>query len=356
MSILPSRFHLLKFALGFVAATAGFVNVSAKPEKWTAPDGKEFSAEASDIIGPFAIFGGAARPARRIPLDMLSDADAIRFANALAKKPARADDWSQSKSMIALDLKGVQKVVDKKLVDFDRKGLKEPLLYIVFYARSSIGDSWGFVGGAGSKYWELKAAHPGEIEFIMAGAGHRNPDQSKMMVDMGVPFLSLGPDEFSLSYAISKAAGEPPFSVLMTRDGSVLGVAKTKEELDKLVAFAVDMVKFTSLQDTRGWKARKKYYTVVQKALNPSRSLPAMLIGDPLDPAKLKQAGVGQFEAKLTIKADGTVAAVEIKDDSRIPDKLKPAVPAALQQGFFVGALKDGVYVDSEYTYSYRGW
>lgn len=325
----------------------------AKKEKWTSPDGKTFSAEASEVFGPFAIFGGPGQPGRKLPLSVLSQADVVRFHEGLAKKPEPAADWSTSKSTLARDLEHTTKVQDKKLVPFDRKGLPEPLLYLVFYADSGVGDSWGFVGGAAWRYNDFKAKNPGKVEFVMVGLRHSRGDQLKMMADMNVPFLSLDPTELSATYALSRVAGEPPLALLMNRDGTVLGVARDQPALDALYKEIETLLAFHQLNDPRTWKDRLHYHSIVQPLKFAKGSAAPLLVGDPFDAAKLREHGVHSFVATVAVSARGEVTGAKLKPGAAAPESLLPELEKVLTQAVFVPAVKDGAFVDGEFEYRF---
>jgi hypothetical protein len=324
-----------------------------KNEKWKLPDGKVISAEASDIVGPFAILGGAGVPGRKLPLSTLNEADAIRFAETIAKRKWSSDDWSKSKSTMATDLIAVTRVDGERLVPVDRKGVPEPLLYLVFFADSSVGDSWGFVGSASWKYGDLKGRFPGGVEFIMAGVRHNRGEQKKMMVDMKVPFLSLDPNEVAGSYAISRAAGEPPLALLMTREGTIIGGARDKDSLEAVFKDIELLLALAQPNDPRAWKDRLEFYRLVQPKLFAQGSTDPLLIGDPLNAAKLREHGVFFFQASLRVAANGDVTSVMLKPGAKMPADLGEQISRVLRQMVFVAAVKDGQFVDGNYEYQF---
>ncbi|WP_404425506.1 hypothetical protein [Nibricoccus sp. IMCC34717] len=324
-----------------------------KNEKWKMPDGKVISAEASDIIGPFAILGGAGVPGRKLPLSSLAEGDAVRFAEAMAKKTWPTNDWSKSKSTMATDLAAVTRVDGDKLVPVDRKGVPEPLLYLVFFADSSVGDSWGFVGSGGWKYSDLKGRFPGGVEFVMAGVRHNRGEQKKMMVDMKVPFLSLDPYEVSSSYAISRAAGEPPLALLMTREGTIIGGARDKDSLEAVFKDIELLLALAQPNDPRSWKDRLGFYRTVQPKLFAKGSADPLLIGDPLNAPKLRELGVFFFQASLRVSAAGEVTSVMLKPGAKMPADLGEQISRVLRQTVFVAAVKDGQFVEGSYEYQF---
>ncbi|MDX2185350.1 MAG: hypothetical protein SFV32_00315 [Opitutaceae bacterium] len=344
MKLLPVVIALATFGAVTVAA-------QAKNEKWKMPDGKTFSAEASEVFGPFAIFGGPGQPGRKLPLTALAEADVFRFADGLAKKPEPVADWSTSKSVMAADLKGATKVEGDKLVPVDFKGIPEPLLYVVFYADSGVGDSWGFVGGAAWRYNDFKTRFPGKVEFVMVGVRHNRTEQKKMMVDMKVPFLSIDPWELSSTFALAKAAGEPPLALLMNRDGTILGVANEQTALDAIYKEIEALLGFHRLNDPRTWKDRLYYHKLVQPRKFATGSAPPMLVGDPFDADKLREHGVAAFTAVVTVNAAGEPQSAKLKPGAKVPEDLAPQLEQVLLRAAFVPAVKNGKFIDGEYEY-----
>jgi hypothetical protein len=111
------------FALAVSAIAAG-----PKLEEWTDTQGNKFKGEASEALGPLAVFRTGQLTGRKLAFRFLTPPDCVRFYQATQNKPARAADWADAKSEVSADLRGhVTQLQGDKLVEFDVKGRPEPL-------------------------------------------------------------------------------------------------------------------------------------------------------------------------------------------------------------------------------------
>src|SRR5260221_4511499 len=107
---------------------------SAKVESWTDTQGNTFKGEPSEVLGPIALFRTKSAGGRRLPWRALSPADCVRFHEAVAKKPARADDWTKATGNLTFDLLNrVKQRVNNELVKAPLSGRPEPLVLVAFY-------------------------------------------------------------------------------------------------------------------------------------------------------------------------------------------------------------------------------
>ena len=329
----------------------------AKVESWTDTQGNTFKGEPSEVLGPIALFRTSSNGGRRLPWRVLSPADCVRFHEALAKKPARADDWTKATGALTFDLLNrVKQRQNGELVKATLGGRPEPLVLVAFFVDNSEGKSWELLGKSGGPFQELAQKHPGLIEGIQLGLNHSKDEHQNMALSMNVPWLLVDfyeQGKIQLLKDFSPPKGE--FSlVVFSRNGVPIFSANNPSETDIQKLF-VDLGALLDLQrptNARTWADRAHYLTALQPVLHPKDAAGPVLLGDPIMPQGLRDRKIYRVEAKIDVAADGKVAKATVKEDATLPAPIAAALGDALQKAaVFVPAVDHGKLVASTYDY-----
>lgn len=328
---------------------------SPKLEEWADTQGNSFRGEASEDLGPLAVFRTGAATGRRVPFRYLTPESCVRFYKGLQTKPAVADDWAEAKSDVSQDLKGkVGRVRDGKVVPFDVKGTPEPIVYVVFFASSGEGPSWEMMGSSSGTIQNLQRDHPGKLQAVYVGVRHKQRDHLNMATSMNLPYLVAEYyEQPSMSTLKRFAPGEGYGLVALTRYGVPLFAAHnpSKEETAKLLLDVAALLDLLRRDNPKSWPDRVSYLSAVQPVLHANSSAPPLLVGDPLKAEGLRQRKVERVAANLSVDEKGQVTAVEMVPHPSLPEKLSTAIGEALKKGVFVPAVDQGKFVPGTYAY-----
>ncbi|PTY03712.1 hypothetical protein DB347_20995 [Opitutaceae bacterium EW11] len=338
-------------------AASSLSATSLKLEDWTDTQGGKFRGDPAEVLGPLALFRTSQTTGRHLAFHFLSAEDCVRFYERAKEAPARADDWSQAKSSVSAELKGrVSRLVDGKLVSAELKG-REPEFYVVFYASSGAGDSWGMLGNAGEPYKKLKSVVPEEFEAVFFGIRHDVIAQTNMAKTMNVPWLVCDLRDEDLITSLSRFVPNEGFSmVIVTRTGVPL-LAAAQPDANKVKEMFAGLAGFLDAlrpENPQTWQDRQHYLKAVQAVSHPQGYTGPVLVGNPLRADGLVQRKVFRFNASIKVAADGSVTEVTMQPDELLPEKMSAPIAGALKKAMFVPAVQDGKYVDSEYTYHFE--
>lgn len=330
---------------------------SGKIETWSDTQGGSFKGEPSEVFGPLAVFRGSSGGGRRLPWRVLSPADCVRFHAAIAKKPARADDWTKATGVLTAELiNRTRQRKDGELVETTLAGRPEPLLLIALFVDNSEGKSWDMLGKSAGPFQELVQKYPGQVEGIQVGMNHSKDDHRNMALQMNVPWLLAEYYEQSKITVLrdfSPARGDFKL-VVFSRDGVPLFSADNPKEAEILKVFA-DTAALLELQrpgNPRTWADRVHYLTAIQPSLHAGDATGPVLVGDPIMPQGLKERKIFHVEAKIDVAPDGKVAQATVKEDASIPPPIAAALADALKKAaVFVPAVDHGKFVAGSYEY-----
>ncbi len=352
-----NRLTPMKRCALFAAALALISTGFAKMEKWAPTQGEPFKAEPAEVVGPFALFKMPDKSGRLLPLNLLAPADCVRFATALQKVATPAADWAESQTDIGYEIYGhAMKVDGDKLVSVDLKGRPEPRFYALFYAGNGIGESWGLLGRSNWQFSELKRNYPGLVEGYMFGIKHSFQDHTKMAAQMKVPYLVSDLDsQGSMDYIRRIVPAWGYGLVIANSNGVPLDLTKGEDDEQIRAFFAKfrGILDLLPLDNPQGVAPRLHYWKAVQPALHAADKADPMLVGDPLNGAKLRELGVGTFAATVYISAEGKVTGVSIASGAQIPEDLVVPITTALHNGIFVPAVDHGKFVAGNFHYKF---
>ncbi len=349
------RHHLIRIIWALILSAA--ILSPAKVEPWTDTQGNVFKGEPAEVFGPLAVFRTSSGGGRRLPWRALSPADCVRFYDAVAKKPARADDWSKATGALTFDLiDRVKKRQNGELVKAALAGRPEPLLLVAFYVNNSEGKSWGMLGRSPTAFNNLTQKHPGLIEGIQLGLSHSKEEHSTMALQMNVPWLLVDYYEQAKIQIIKDHA--PPQGefrlIVFTRNGVPLFAANNPndDEIDKLFTDLGALLDLQKPANGRTWADRAYYLTALQPVLHRNDTAGPVLVGDPLVPQGLRDRKIYRIAAEIDVGADGKPTKVSVKDDGTIPAPIASALGDALQKAaVFVPAVDHGKLVAGTYDY-----
>jgi hypothetical protein len=348
------RLPRLVFCVATLAAACGILSVaSAKTERWTNAKGESFDAAPADIIGPWALFDDSTL----LPLNLLSPEDCVRFYKGLLDRPARAANWKDAKSEISYEVYGrLQHYTGNNLVGDNEEGRPEPEFYMVFYTYNDKVQSWDELSrSTPALYSKLIADYPGLVQGVVFG----HPEED-MQDFMDVAANTKGEwmfAQFHWEVQMRLLQHLMPTNlygiVVMTRDGIPLfgPESQTDEQVKSIFEKFNGMLQHARPEDMKGWGARAYYFKNVQPVAFANGKSDPLLIGNPLDEAKLRQMKVFKINATFQVAADGKVTSVEVD-----PEGLQPGMVDMFTKGFkrgclFVAAVDHGKFVDGTYKY-----
>jgi hypothetical protein len=355
---MPRKFLSLLSCLVTFAGLGLATQASASSQEWRDQQGNSFKAEPVEVLGPFGLFRSGRAGGRMLPWRSLAPADCVRFHEQTAQKPARADEWTQARSVISQEIAGrVLRRQGDKLVEDGLKGRREPEFLILFFANHGVGKSWEMLGHSIEPYNKLQRAHPGLVEGLSFGMQHSASDHTDMALQMKLPWLVAEFHEQRRLSTIGELAPADPESysvVVVNRDGVPIfsAVNPTDAELSKLFADLTDLLDLMRPGHPRSWPDRTHYLRAVQTMAFANGHADPILVGNPLVPEGLKKNGVLQVDATIGVTADGQVTEVSVKPDGNVSPKMLAALGAALKKScVFVPAVDSGRFVAAIYNY-----
>ena len=335
------------------AACCVISSASAKSQEWTNAKGERFTAEPSDILGPWALFDDSTL----LPLSLLSDEDCVRFYQGLKNAPQRAADWKNATSKISAELYSfLLHYKGNDLEGDNENGRPEPEFFIIFYTSDDKVQSWNELGRSTPElYANLVKDYPGLIQGVVFG----HPQES-MQDYMDVATNTKGDwmfAQFDQEVKMRNLQKMMPTNfygiVVMTRDGVPLfgPDSLTDEQVQATFQKFRGMLVVMRPENTKGWAARAHYLRAIQPVAYANDKCDPVLVGNPLDEGKLRKMKVLKLTATFQIAADGTVTNVTVD-----PEGLQPNMVAMFESGFkrgclFVPAVDHGKFVEGSYTY-----
>lgn len=326
-------------------------------EKWTDLQGNTFKAEPAEVIGPLALFRLPDRSGRKVLLSQLSPQDCVRFAEQIRALPVPAADWAQSSTKIGSEIYGcARRVQGERLIAAELKGVHEPRFYVLCFANNGESKSWDMLGKIGWPFQEVKKGHPAVVEGFMFGVKHSGLDHTKMATQMKVPFLVSSFEDQPKMSSIMKIVPSANYGVVVCNcNGVPLFFSKgDSEESAKAIMADLDgFLDLLSLSNPRTWADRLHYWKAAQPVLHAADKCDPMLVGDPLNAAKLVQLSVKRFDATLYVSAEGVVTAVSMAAGGDVPEDMVTPITTALHQAQFVPAVDSGTFVAGKFHYRF---
>jgi hypothetical protein len=325
---------------------------SGRSEEWTDAKGGSFEAEPSEILGPWALFDNGTL----IPLNVLSDADCVRFYQRLKDKPARAPDWKNATSKVSAEL--YDRLLHYKGDDLEKDteaGRPEPEFFMIFYTTNDKNMTWNMLRrSTPDLYAKLVRDHPDMVQGVVFGVGEEMADHMDLAVNThGDWMYTLFATEVEMRTLKTMIPTNLYGIVVMTRDGVPLfgPDASTEEQVKAIFDNFQKLLAHAELRDTRDWIARAHYFRAVQPVAFATGHSDPLLMGNPLVPARLRQMKIYKVDATFHVAASGAITAVDI-----MPGEMPPNMMAMFSTGFQRGclcvpAVDNGKFVDGTYAY-----
>lgn len=340
-------------AVSFVAS----LSASAAPETWHDIQGNTFEAEAVQAIGPIAVFRNEQRWARLVPFLALSPEECAKFYDRTKDFPAPAAQWENAKNDHSREIyRYTMQLRADQLDPSWLKGRPEPAFTIVIYGSANESKSWDSIDLILPLYRTLKDAHGDAVEAVFFGLNHKAGDQTDMAWRKSMPWLIADYGRQGEMDTIRRFVPKTRAGLLVLSHIGLPFFAADISNLDRLTAPLVELAALLDLarpENPKGWKGRAHYLRAIQPVIHAKSRSDAVLVGNPLQPAGLRQRDVFRVEATLTVSADGQVTSVDVKPDAaNLPEPMRAPIATALQRSsIFVPAVENGQFVESTYRY-----
>lgn len=331
---------------------------SARMTNWKPTQGERFRGEPAAIMGPLAIFKTGKVTSSRLPLNLLSPADCVRFYNELNEVvPQRADDWADATSRITREMFGATlKLEDGHLNEVSLHERPEPeyvILFTVVYDRKR---TWDIMKFAIDEYPALRASYPDDFEAFFFGNRMNDLAYLEVATEINLPWLIRDTADRNRMEHISELL--PPGygqMMLVTRNGvPIVGTRDADEaEINKTMANIKLLLSLDRPGAIGAMKEREYFYRTVQPSAFANGSCDPIIVADPLNIDALNSAGVKRFSATLGVDADGKVTNVEMAADNTLTEELSASLSTALARARFVPAITNGKWVAGTFEYKF---
>ena len=244
----------------------------------------------------------------------------------------------------------------EELVADDLVGQVEPELFLIFFARNSVGASWEMLGAAGYEYGKIKEDYPGLMEAVFCSDRNNVFEQLNMARSQNMKWLVAGADTLRKMKSLSRfTKSGVPFMVVLNRHGVPLvsSAAKDQDDVGRAMSQLRALVKAGRPETKESWYDRVHYYSAVQLADNLKGTAHPMPIGWPWDDQKMRELGVQRIEGTLEINAEGRIVNLRLKKTSEFAKENMRTIGGLLYGIPFVPAVENGKFVAGAYELEY---
>ena len=339
------------FALAFATARA------AAPE-WKDTKGATFRGEPVEVVGPMALFRTGAISSKFLPMRALSPEDCVRFYQAIAARPPRAERWSEAQGELTRELVGrLTRTESGKQRPVNMADLPEPELVVAFLVgQRRDGSPWHVLDNLTPFVGRVQRVYPGRVATVVVASRAANFNPGSL--GSARTWFAVDPGKLLGAKVLARyLPGEGVAMVLFTREGVPLFGAPANDvaEVTKFVDGASDFLWELNPANPRTARDRLHYLRAVRPVEFAERQTGPLLLIDPLRVDALRQRGVTGVAAKFEVAADGAIAGVELKPESGVPAPLVPALTEALKRSaFFLPAIARGTPVAGSYDYQLK--
>jgi hypothetical protein len=343
----------LTLCVAIAAAVLGFATAAgAKSEEWKNAKGETFSAGASDIIGPWALFDDGTL----VPLNALSSEDSVRFYERLKDVPARADDWKNATSKVSAELYGrLNHYAGSELASDNESGRPEPEFFIIFFTTGDKNMSWNELQrSTPDLYAQVMKDYPDLVQGVVFGVGDTAQDQFDISVNTkGDWMFTTFETEVQMRTLTHLIPTNLYGIVVMTRNGVPLfgPDSATDDEVKATFERFRGLLDHMRPTDPKVWLARAHYYFAVQPVAFAHGHSDPLLMGNPLVASTLRKMKIYKVDATFHIAADGKISSVSVTPYDMAPSTVKMFTDGFQRGCVFVPAVDNGKFVDSTYTY-----
>ncbi|GAB5561806.1 MAG: hypothetical protein SynsKO_34530 [Synoicihabitans sp.] len=351
----------MRYPLRLLVLVAGLLFVfaplqAAKPKGWHDLGGTKIKGVPSDVIGPFALFRDGLKKGQRVVLRGLAEEDCRRFYQEITANGPPAKSLAEATGSITSHFEGrVRRVKEEKLVEADLRDQAEPEVLVVLYGHPHNGNSWRGLRNFTSVYWRFKRLLGDRIEFLFMGAANEPLEQTQIATSMYMPWLIGSAELGRKSRVLSDPARSKTTHVMaISRNGApiISGNAEDLESTLKIIDQLSEVVALMNPENPRNWKDRAHYGAAIRPVVYANGSTKPELIGNPLRPAALRDYGVNQVDADLSLDATGKVTGVDLMPTASVPVKMvQPLKDALKRSAVFLPAMSGGAAVPGTFEY-----
>jgi hypothetical protein len=354
--LLPSRLVLLSVLL----STAAVFGADSATQEWKDPKGGTFKGEPVEVIGPLALWRTGSLSSKFHPLRTLSPEDCVRFYQATAGQPPRAERWSDAKGRATSEFIGrLQRRKDGKLQPVDFSSLPEPELLIVVFASRNARDLSLMIGNLGPFVNRVRRVYPGRVAtVVMSSQGGRSGQGNGVnLASLSEAWLIVDPSKQDGLKTLAHFVPQGGFvMMLMTRHGVPLYGAPAQDVTDVMhfIDGTSDMLWQLNPANPRTSRDRAHYLRAIRPVEFAQGKAEPLLLADMFRADGLRQNGIVRVEAKIDVAADGFVTAAEMLPTAELPAKIAPALAEAIRRtAQFVPAIENGTPVAGSYNYTF---
>ncbi len=347
-------------SLVFLVLLMAVGGVHAATSEWKDTKGATFRGEPVEALGPLLLFRTGAVSSKFLPMRIFSPEDCVRFHQAIASRPARAERWSEAKGQASGDCVGRLLRAEKgKLQPFNFASVPEPELLIVLYGGRRIPDTDSptfLLDNLAPFISRVQRVYPGRVATVVWMSRPSNVNVRSL--PSAHAWLIADPNKLmDFKIAARFAPGEGFGMVLMTREGIPLtgGPANDVGEVMTFVDHASDILWQLNPANPRSARDRLHYLRAVRPIEHAQGRAEPVLLIDPLRVEALRQRGVGRVEAAFEVGADGGVTGTEVLPASSIPPPLiAPNTEALRRNTIFLPAITQGAPVSGNFHYTLK--
>jgi hypothetical protein len=335
---------------------------AAAPEtpKWTDHKGATFRGEPVEILGPLAMFRTGAFSSRFLPLRVLSPEDCVRFHQAIAGRPPRANQWLDARGQASSEFIGrLLRSEQRQLRELNFRSLPEPELLILLFGGRRAPESATphyLLDNLGPFISRVQRVYPGRVATIVWATPQANLNLKSL--PQAHAWLVADPAKLGEMKAMSRLAPAQGFTMLLlTREGVPLfgHPANDVVEVMKFVDGVSNFLWQLNPANPQTLRDRAHYLRIVRPVEFAEQAAPPVLLANPLRVDGLRDRGAQQVDARLGVDTGGRVTTVELLPTSRLPEPLIAPITAALQRNaLFLPAIERGTAVAGQHDFTLR--
>ncbi len=323
-------------------------------QEWKDGKGGTFKGEPIEVVGPMALFRTGGISSRFLPMRALAPEDCVRFQQAIAHRPPRAERWSEAKGEATADLAGkLSHSNNRELKPVDFAATPEPELIIAVFIGKREGSVGHLLDNLAPFVSRVQRVYPGRVATVILATRQANmdarwlPARSWLVADAA----KLG----SIKLLSRFLPGQGMSFVLMTREAVPLFGCAAGEMADvmKFVDGASDFLWELNPANPRTARDRLHYLRATRPLEFAERQTGPLLLIDPLRIDPLRARGVTRIDAKIEVGADGVVSSVVMAPESGVPAPLIAPITEALRRNaIFLPAIERGNAVAGSHAYA----
>ncbi len=346
-------------AFAVVLLLTGPIVAAADPAmtEWKDHKGATFKGEPVEALGPLVLFRTGGSTSKFLPMRVLPPEDCVRFYQATAGRPPRAQKWSEAQGKASSEFIGrLMRAEGGKLKPVDLAKLPEPELFIVLFRSRQSGGSWRLFDNLTPFLNRIQRVYPGRVASVVLSTWDSGFDATALPSSRN--WNVVDPKKQSEMKLLSRFVPGGGFvMMLMTREGVPLfgGPANEIVDLMHFVDGVSNMLWQLNPANPRTARDRAHYLGAVRPLEFAQGRGEPLLLADMFRTEGLRQNGIARIEAKIAVAADGKVSGVELLPESEMPVAVRPPITEAIRKmALFMPAVENGAAVAGSYAYSVK--